>query len=321
MRVALRLGIIVVILIGIVYGILTLVGVFNEDDVSDGSASNSSSQSGGGSTNRDDSGLFSSPFTEASDLLSGMGIHRESGVTITSTIVRDTRNDFEHPKAPRGLPDSDSAVDITSWSSLKSVSINDIDACTWNEPAFACGGQQGFFVACGDEAKALSAGPDVILVGEVVSAPPFADDDKSRRISLVIDDGDPNNNWTANAGNDSDFRQGYDTFFHVDRPNDSDEWTVTKTTIGSGSMVTTGETGVRAIVKDRFFMMIIPESELPAGPAGIEEMSGSLIAESFSGSLPDGNRDFIHDPNVPYSGDRTQRQFMFFNSDLAATCP
>ena len=316
MRVALRLGIIAVILIGIVYGILTLVGVFSEDDVSDGGASNGSSQSSGESANRDDSGLFSSPFKGASDLLSDMGIHRQSGVTITSIIVRDTRNDFEHPKAPRGLPDSDSAVDITSWSSLKSVAISDIDVCMWNEPVFACGGQQGFFVACGDEAQALTAGPDVIIVGEFVSAPPFADDDKSRRISLVIDDGDPTNNWTANAGNDNDFRQGYDTFFHVDRPNDSDEWTVTKTTVGPGSMETTGETGVRAIIKDRFFMIVIPGSELPTGPAGIEEISGSLIAESFSGSLPDGNRDFIHDPNVSYSGDLTQRQLMFFNTDL-----
>jgi len=321
MRVAVRLGIIAAILIGVVYGIISLVGVFSEDDAAPNGGASDRGGGSGSASGRDDSGLFSSPLREASALLADMGFVRQSGVTVTSTIVRDKRNDFEHPKAPRGLPDSDSMVDITSWSSLSSVEISDLDACKLNDPGFACGGQDGFFVACGDQAVPLSTGPDVILTGEVVSAPPLAGDSKSRRISLALDDGEPSNNWTANAGNDNDFRQGYDTFFHIERPIDSDEWSVSKTTIGPDSMVTTTETGVRAVIKDRFFLIVIPVAELPTGPAAIEEISGSLISESFSGGLPGRIRDYIHDPNVSYSGDRTQRQFMFFNSDLAATCP
>lgn len=245
---------------------------------------------------------FLDPFGGLADIFHAGGLRPTSPVTQTVEVSLDPSSDFVHPK-PGALLRSDPSVDMLEYIGSAVVSVTDEAACGLNQETLDCGDHGSYFVGCGSDPDPITPGNYFLFSGLVGATMDATGDAGSRRITLVLDDGDPSNDWIANRGNDNDFRQGANTWYHMERGATGESWTVDRVDIAPGSIETTGAIGTRAIVAGDRFAWWVPEDELPSRPAGSEGIFGRLIAERFSNDLPGADVSFVGDETGTYSAD------------------
>ncbi len=255
------------------------------------------------SANENTSNLLPDPFGAIGDILFNMGIRTASGVTQEVQVAPDPPDDFvpSRSQVPMG---SDPTADIREYIGSAAVKVTDGDVCGINKsPAFRCGEHYTYHVGCSGKPEPIETGLYHMFVGKLSGPIDQTGDVSSRRFTLILDDGDPSNDRLAGLGYENDFHLGANTLYRLERPSQSNNWLVLRTDTKPGSSKTTSQIGARGIVAGDTFAFLIPTDELPSRPAGDERIVGRLVAEVFSGPLPDWNSTTVSDETKTYSAD------------------